>query len=93
MNTYMGTWGIAIDMAKKNKENISLLRSKSAFDTQMILDWAYSKKRVYKFKSATPEILAEIRIKLAKKRRSEIIRSVVAILTSIAIVSAFFILI
>lgn len=65
----MGTWGIARDMAKLNEENLSKLSRKGIYK-KWIMHGSYSKKKVYQFKEAPPDLLRSIRERKAAENRS-----------------------
>ena len=57
----MGTWGIALDMAKRNEENLSKLSRKGVYKKIVTKGSNGKKKKIYRFKTASAEQLQAIR--------------------------------
>ncbi len=71
----MGTWGVALDMAKKNEENLSKLSRKSMYK-KLSQHGSYTKNKVYTFKNASPELLESIRLKKARENRTLLVKKI-----------------
>lgn len=88
----MGSWGIAIDMAKRNANNLARLGSRRELYKDFVQHGDSKNKKIYKFKTATPELLESIRIERAleneKARVKRRVLGVVCLLAFIAIIYA-----
>lgn len=63
-------------MAKLNEENLSKLSKKGLYE-KLKTRGSKSKGKIYRFKKATPEMLAEIRMKLVLENKNLLRRNIV----------------
>ncbi len=82
--------GFMKDMIASSRNNRTLLKGDKTtkyknFDKSYITDWVISRKPL-KFKTATPEYLGQLRLKMKRQRRINILKGIVAGLVSASIV-------
>ena len=72
----MGTWGIALDMAKQNEVNLSKLSRKGMFSKLRAYGNGTNGK-IYRYKKATPALLKSIRVRKEQARKLFIVKQLV----------------
>jgi len=73
------SWQIAKEMARMNEENLARL-SRTSLKTKL-QDRRYKNTKTYKYKKATPELLASIRKFLKTENRKSLIKRIILFLT------------